>query len=130
MSTSIFDLTPTVASDDLSGKYILLYSKPKFGKTSFAAQLKKNLFLATEIGYHAINGITAMPILKWSDLKRAVKELKDPRGREVYDTVTIDTISLAAELCEKYILQREGVTSLREIPWGKNPWPLLSVKIK
>lgn len=34
---NIFELKPTVISRDLSAKYILLYSKPKVGKTSFAA---------------------------------------------------------------------------------------------
>ena len=29
MATSIFDIKPSVISRDLSGKYILLYSKPK-----------------------------------------------------------------------------------------------------
>ena len=90
----------------------------KVGKTSFAAQLKRNLFLATEIGYNAIDGVTALPIMKWTDIKSAVKELRNPKARELYDTVTIDTISLAADLCESYIVNREGVSSIREIPWG------------
>ncbi len=91
----------------------------KVGKTSFAAQLKRNLFLATEIGYHAINGITALPIAKWPDIKMAVKQLKDPKAKELYDTVTIDTISLAADLCEKFVCAREGVTKVNEIPYGQ-----------
>lgn len=119
MTMSIFDIQPNVIDRSLSGKYILLYSKPKIGKTSFAAQLKKNLFLATEIGYNAIDGITALPIAKWTDIKMAVKQLKDPRARELYETVTIDTISLAADLCEKFVCSREGVTKINEIPYGQ-----------
>lgn len=125
----IFSITPSVINRSLSGKYILLYSKPKLGKTSFAAQLKKNLFLATEIGYNAIDGITAVPISKWSDIKTAVKQLKDPRARELYDTVTIDTISLAADLCEKHICAREGVTKLNEIPYGQG-WKMVAKELQ
>ena len=95
----------------------------KYGKTSFAAQLKRNLFLATEMGYHAIDGINALPILKWSDFKGAVRELKDPRARELYDTVTVDTISILADLCEKYICAREGVDKINLVPYGQT-WPL------
>ena len=87
MAIDIFNITPTVIDKSLGGKYMLLYSKPKVGKTSFAAQLKRNLFLATEIGYHAINGINAVPILKWSDFRAALKQLKDPKARELYDTL-------------------------------------------
>lgn len=119
MALDIFSITPTTVSRSLSGKYILLYSRPKVGKTSFAAQLKKNLFLATEIGYNAINGITAVPIMKWPDLKMAVKQLKDPKAHDYYDTVTIDTISIAADLCEKYICAREGVSRINEVPYGQ-----------
>lgn len=119
MAISIFEIQPSVIDRSLSGKYILLYSKPKIGKTSFAAQLKKNLFLATEIGYNAINGITALPISKWTDIKMAVKQLKDPKAKELYETVTIDTISLAADLCEKFVCSREGVTKVNEIPYGQ-----------
>lgn len=124
----IFSLTPTVISRDLSAKYILLYSKPKVGKTSFAAQLPRNLFLATEIGYNAINGITAQKITKWGDIKAAVKQLKDPRAREMFDTVTIDTITIAADLCEKFVLAREGVTRLNEIPYGQG-WKMVSKEL-
>ena len=124
----IFNLKPTVISRDLSAKYILLYSKPKVGKTSFAAQLPRNLFLATEIGYNAINGITAQKITKWGDIRAAVKQLKDPRAREMFDTVTIDTITIAADLCEKFILAREGVTKLNEIPYGQG-WKMVSKEL-
>lgn len=124
----IFSIKPTVISRDLSAKYILLYSKPKVGKTSFAAQLPRNLFLATEIGYNAINGITAQKITKWGDIRAVIKQLKDPRARELFDTVTIDTISIAADLCEKFILAREGVTKLNEIPYGQG-WKMVSKEL-
>lgn len=101
----------------------------KYGKTSFAAQLKRNLFLATEIGYHAIDGINALPILKWSDFKGAVRELKDPRARELYDTVTIDTISILADLCEKYICAREGVDKINLVPYGQG-WKMVAKELQ
>lgn len=129
MAIDIFSIQPSVISRNLSGKYILLYSKPKIGKTSFAAQLKKNLFLATEIGYNAINGITAQPIQKWTDIKYVVKQLKDPKARELYDTVTIDTISIAADLCEKFVCSREGVTKVNEIPYGQG-WKMVAKELQ
>lgn len=115
----IFNLQKTVISKDLSGKYILLYSKPKVGKTSFAAQIKKNLILATEIGTNAIDDLNVVPIMKWTEVKQVLKQLRDPKARELYDTVTFDTISIAADLVEKHVVSREGVDSIRDIPYGQ-----------
>lgn len=129
MAIDIFSIKPSVISKSLSGKYILLYSKPKVGKTSFAAQLKRNLFLATEIGYNAINDITAQPIMKWTDIKTVTKQLKDPKAREMYDTVTIDTISIAADLCEKFVCQREGVQKINEVPYGQG-WKMVAKELQ
>lgn len=129
MAVDIFSIKPTHINRDLSAKYLLLYSKPKVGKTSFAAQLKRNLFLATEIGYNAIDGITALPIAKWSDFRAAVKQLKDPRARELYDTVTIDTISILADLCERYVCAREGVDKINLVPYGQG-WKMVAKELQ
>ena len=43
----ILNITPTTISRDLRGKYLGLYSQPKAGKTSFAAQAPNNLLLAS-----------------------------------------------------------------------------------
>lgn len=101
----------------------------KIGKTSFAAQLKRNLFLATEIGYNAIDGITAVPILKWADFRLAVKQLKDPKAHDLYDTVTIDTISILADLCEKFVCAREGVERINLVPYGQG-WKMVAKELQ
>lgn len=91
----------------------------KVGKTSFAAQLDKNLILATELGTNGLDNLSVIPIMKWVDVKSVLKQLRDPRAREMYDTVTFDTISIAADLVEKFICQREGVDSIRDVPYGR-----------
>lgn len=116
---SIFDLKKTVISKDLSGKYLLLYGKPKIGKTSFAAQIDKNLILAAEMGTNALDGLNVYPILKWTDVKAVLKELRDPRARELYNTITFDTITICGSLIESFICSREGVTQIKDIPFGQ-----------
>lgn len=91
----------------------------KVGKTSFAAQIEKNLILATELGTNAIDNLSVVPILKWTDVKQVLKQLRDPKARELYNTVTFDTISIAADLVEKYICSRENVDNIRDIPFGQ-----------
>ena len=91
----------------------------KIGKTTFAASLKNNLFLSTEIGTNAIAGLYAQPIVKWGDFKKVLRQLSDPRAKDLYKTVTIDTVTILYDLCVKYICQQNNVDSIGDIPYGK-----------
>ena len=115
---NIFDLQPSVIDKSLKGKYILLYGKPKCGKTSFAVQAPRALVCAFELGVNALAGTKYVPMLKWSDFRKVLMQLRKPEAKEIYDTIVIDTVSLAYDLCEKFILQRESVSSIRDIPFG------------
>lgn len=92
----------------------------KIGKTSFAAQLPKNLILATELGTNAIGGLYVQPIQSWSDIKTVLRQLRKPEAREMFNTITIDTMSIAADLAEKYICMQNNVNSIGDIPYGGN----------
>ncbi len=121
---SIFDLEPSKISRDLKGKFILLYGQPKTGKSTFGSQLPRALFMNFEQGTNALAGIKSMPIMKWTDAKKVLSELRQPRAREIFDSVVVDTASIAWQLCEKYICQRENVDSIRDVPWGQG-WTML-----
>lgn len=119
MAIDILNLQPTTISRDLKGKYVLVYGAPKVGKTSFAAKFKKNLLCAFEMGYNAIDGIYAQPIQKWSDFKLLLRQLEQPAAKEKFDTVTIDTASIAYDLCEQFVCAQNSVQKISEIPWGQ-----------
>ena len=119
MAIDILNLQPTTISRDLKGKYVLVYGAPKVGKTSFAARFKKNLLCAFEMGYNAIDGIYAQPIQKWSDFKLLLRQLEQPAAKEKFDTVTIDTASIAYDLCEQFVCAQNSVQKISEIPWGQ-----------
>ena len=121
---SIFDLEPSKISRDLKGKFILIYGQPKTGKSTFGSQLPRALFMNFEQGTNALAGIRSMPIMKWTDAKKVLSELRQPKAREMYDSIVVDTASIAWQLCEKYVCQREGVDSIRDIPWGGG-WTML-----
>jgi len=118
MAIDILNLQPTTISRDLKGKYVLVYGAPKVGKTSFAAKFKKNLLCAFEMGYNAIDGIYAQPIQKWSDFKLLLRQLEQPAAKEKFDTVTIDTVSIAYDLCEQFVCAQNSVQRIADIPWG------------
>lgn len=120
----IFSLEPSKISRDLKGKFLLIYGLPKSGKSTFGSQLPRSLFLNFEQGTNALPGIRSVPILRWSDFKKVLSQLRKAQAREMYDTIVVDTASIAWQLCEKYICQREGVESIRDIPWGQG-WGML-----
>lgn len=118
MAIDILNLQPTTISRDLRGKYVLIYGQPKAGKTSLACQFPNNLLLAFEHGYNAIAGAHVVDINKWSDFKLVLRQLSKPEAQAMYSTVTIDTVSIAWDLCEQYICAQAGVQKLADIPWG------------
>ncbi len=119
----ILSIEPTVISRDLKGKYLLLYGKPKTGKTTMASRFPKNLLIAFEKGYNAIDGIKAVDVNKWSEFRQVLRQLEKPEAQEMYDTITIDTTTIAYEMCEQFVCSQNGVQSIRDIPWGQG-WTL------
>ena len=115
----ILTIEPTVISRDLKGKYILLYGKPKVGKTTLASRFPKNLLIAFEKGYNAIDGIKAIDINRWADFKLVLRQLEKPEAQQMYDTITIDTTTIAYDMCEQFICAQNGVQAVADIPWGQ-----------
>ena len=115
----ILNIEPSAISADLKGKYILLYGAEKTGKSTFGSKLPRSLFLQFENGTNALSGIRGVNILRWTDAKKVLSQLRKPQAKEMYDTVVVDTADIAYNLCERYILQREGVDDIRSIPWGQ-----------
>lgn len=90
----------------------------KSGKTTAAAQFPKTLLCAFEKGYNAIGGVYAQDISKWAEFKQVLKQLDKPEARSAYETVVIDTVSIAWDLCEKFVCAQNQVQKLNDIPWG------------
>lgn len=114
----ILNIEPSVISKDLRGKFICIYSLPKVGKTSLACQFPKNLLLGFEHGWNAISGAMAIDIKKWVDFKQVLRQLEKPEAQEKFNTITIDTVGIAWDLCVQYICTQNGVQSIGDIPWG------------
>ena len=114
----ILNLEPTKVSRDLKSKYILIYGKPKIGKTTFACSIPDALVLATEKGYNAQNGVFVQDIKTWADALIILRQLRSAKAKEKFKSIVIDTFTILSELCEKYICSTEGVATLGDIPWG------------
>lgn len=120
----IFNIQPTQLCKDLRGRFVMLYGQAKSGKTSMSAMWPKPLLVAFEKGYNALVGVRAADVASWGDFKSICRQLKKPEAKEVYETIVIDTVAIAYALCEKYILNREGVQAIGDIGYGKG-WGML-----
>lgn len=95
-----------------------MITKLKVGKTTLASSFPKNLFLSTEQGTNALPSVYATNIDTWSTFKRILSQLKKDEVQEKFNTITIDTITILWDLCEKYICQQNGVETIGAIPYG------------
>ena len=118
MGVDIFSITPSVISRDLKGKYVLIYGKEKSGKTTAAASFPKALLCAFERGYNGLGGVMAQDINSWSDFKAVLRQLEKPEAKELYQTIIIDTVSIAWDQCEQFICRQNGVQKISDIAWG------------
>lgn len=118
MAIDILSIQPSVISRDLKGKYVLLYGKAKTGKTTAACQFPKSLLVAFEKGYNAIGEVLAADIPIWSEFKLVLRQLALPAAKERYETIIIDTVSIAWNLCEQFICAQKGVQAIGDVPWG------------
>jgi hypothetical protein len=115
----IFAIKPHEVSRDLCGYTVLLYGQPKTGKTTTAAQFPQALLCAFETGYLAIPGVMAQPVNKWSEFKQILKQLDSDQARQQFKNVIVDTVDIAYDLCEKYICNQNGVSTVGDLAYGK-----------
>jgi hypothetical protein len=95
-------------------------------KTTIATKFPRHLLLAFEKGYNAIPGAMAQPINTWAEFRKVLRQLKDEKVKEQFETIILDTADIAYDLCEKYICANAkrpdggfGVDSVSDIPFGK-----------
>lgn len=122
MAIDIFSIQPSVITRDLSGKSFFIYGVPKSGKTSNAVKFPKPIIIGFEKGWNMLSGVIGQPVNTWREALEVKKQLlkdkeKVDRGEQEetrFKTAIVDTASLAYSTCEKYILNKEGVSYLDE----------------
>jgi hypothetical protein len=124
MAINLLDLEPHKISTDLRGYITYIYGEPKVGKTTLGSKMPKPLLLAFEKGYNAIANIYAQDITTWSEMKQVCTQLKKPQLKEKFATIIIDTVDIAAQLCEKYVCDQNDVDAIKDIAYGQG-WTML-----
>ena len=116
----IFDIAPHVVSRDLRGYQCpFLWRSQESGKTTIASKFPKSLLVAFEKGYAALPGVMAAPVNTWSDFIKILKQLKEEKAQELFETIIIDTADIAYDYCEQYICSVNSVDTINKIPFGQ-----------
>ena len=119
MAINLLNLEPHKVSTDLTGYITYIYGAPKTGKTTLATQMPNAILLAFQKGYNALPGVIAQDITSWGEMKQTFRELKKPEVKAKFQSVIVDTIDIAAEMCQRYICSQNGITALGELGFGK-----------
>jgi len=104
--------TKKIKAERVNPKRLLVYSKPKTGKTTAFAGLEDNLILDLENGAEYVEALkVSIPDLQTLlDTGKAIKEADKP-----YKYVTVDTVTALEEM-----IMPLAVKLYRETPMGKN----------
>ena len=113
----LLNLQPSQVSRDLTGYITYIYGAPKVGKTTFARDMGA-LILECEAGTNALSGAYGMKMQNWSDIRTIMRLCKDAKMKERYKAIALDTVDVAAALCEKYICAMNDVDALGKVPYG------------
>ena len=121
----LWDIKPHQVSRNLKGYSVFFYGEPKSGKTTTATKFPNSLLLAFENGYSTLANIMVNPINSWAEFRKVLRQLKDERSKEMFETIIVDTADIAYDYCTKYILDNAkrpdggyGVDKVGDIPYG------------
>jgi hypothetical protein len=104
--------TTKIKAERVNPKRIVIYSKPKTGKTTAYAGLENNLILDLENGAEYVEAlkIKITNLQELLDAGKAIKEAGKP-----YDYVTVDTVTALEEM-----IMPLAIKLYRQTPMGKN----------
>lgn len=98
-------------------KLIILFGRPKAGKSTLAASIDNNLIIDLENGYQALEAmvIQARSVKDFGDIATAIREEIKETGKKPYKYITIDNATRLEDMCLSYALQL-----YKSSPQGKN----------
>lgn len=115
---SILPFQKSVPETELKKFTVLVYGRPKIGKTTLAAQFEDPLFLCFEPGARALS-LYKIEITTWQQFKDVSKELRKSAEGKKFRTVVFDTFAIAYALCSKHVCKEMGIDHPSDSGYGK-----------
>lgn len=114
----------SVPENDLKKYLILIYGRPKIGKSTLAAQFEDPLFLCFEPGTKSLS-LFKKDISNWKTFKTVVEDLEK---EDRFKTVVIDTFGPMYDRCLEWVSQKNGVEHPSELGYGKG-WNAVEMEL-
>lgn len=122
MIGNILDLQPNKVSTDLIPYSMVITGDTGVGKTTAMFKYLKEvcpekdpLFLEFEDRFQNIAGIVALKVNTMSDFKSIIAQLKNPKAKERFSCIVVDTADKFEEFCEKYVLENRDAEILKDV---------------
>lgn len=98
-------------------RFLIIFGKPKSGKTTLASKLDNNLIIDLEGGseFLVALSIQARSVKDLGEIATAIKEEIKQTGKKPYKYITLDNATRLEEICLSYAAQLYKAT-----PMGKN----------
>ena len=108
--------TSKVPATSTNPKFLILYGRPKCGKTSALAQLDDNLIIDLEGGSTFIDAmaVQARSVNELGEIAQAIRAKNTEVGHNFYRHITIDNATRLEDICMSY-----ACTLYRQTPMGK-----------
>ena len=117
----LINVEPIKVSKDARSASLMVLGQSKVGKSSFMNELygDKILFICTEFRHNFLAGAKTINITSYAEYLRVMKLIRDPKIKEQYSAVVIDTFTRLQEWIEQYTLNRLGIEDLGDLGYGK-----------
>ena len=98
-------------------RFLIIFGKPKAGKTTLASKLDNNLIVDLEGGSEFLEALAVhgRSVKDLGDIANAIREEIKSTGKKPYKYITLDNASRLEEICLSY-----AATLYRQTPMGKN----------
>lgn len=119
----LLNLEPNKVSVDLSQYASVWTGDTGVGKTmammiflkSISSGESQPLFIEFEDRFQNIPGIMAVKINTMSEFKQLIGQLKNPKAKEKFSCLVVDTIDKFEEFCEQYVLENGDAEILKDV---------------
>lgn len=98
-------------------RFLIIFGKPKAGKTTLASKLDNNIIIDLEGGSEFLEALAvqARSVKDLGEIANAIREEIKSTGKKPYKYITLDNASRLEEICLSY-----AATLYRQTPMGKN----------
>lgn len=109
--------TSKIPAVSVNPKFLIIYGRPKAGKTSCLAQLENNLIVDLEGGSQFIDAmaVQARSVSDLGEIAQAIRAKNKEVGHNFYRHITIDNATRLEEICLSY-----AKLLYMQTPMGKN----------